>query len=131
MNWRRPTDSLRVRLALALSVLTLTAAALAFLVWQTPDAIWLAAGLIAALLVIQYSIVARFTRFVPLLTTWAREFARNNDVPSPQLADTGVPEVRELSRSLDHVVNAVRHQGRALSETQELLEYSEQRLQKW
>ena len=132
MIWRRLTESLRVRLALALSVLTLIAAApFALLAWQTPEGMWLATGFIVALLVAQCFFVSYFTRFIDPLRAWAREFARGKNAPVPELPDAGVPELRELGRSLTQAVTAVQHRDRSLAEIQELFEYSEQRLRKW
>lgn len=131
MNWRPLTGSLRARLALALSVVALIAAVpVVFLIWPTRG-IWLVVGGIAVLVIAQYLLVIRFTRFIPPLVAWTRSLASGKAIPAPPLADAGVPELRELGRLLNESVDAVRHQTRALAETRELFDHNEERLRKW
>jgi len=133
MTRHRFAGSLRARMAIALAAPLLIAVIPSALLLSryASTNLLLFAAFALLLFVSQCLLIAHFTAFLRPLTDWARELVRGNAPLQPPLPPSRTPELRELNHLLSEGAFTVRHRAQALSETHDLFQHTEKRLQRW
>jgi len=90
----------------------------------------LTAASLAAVFLLTFLLLNRFTAPLRPLMQWAREFAHGNWNPRVKLIESGSREIQELNQAFTDGSATMRHYIQSLEETRELLEFSETRLRK-
>ena len=90
----------------------------------------LTAASLAAVFLLTFLLLNRFTAPLRPLMQWAREFAHGNWNPRVKLIESGSREIQELNQAFTDGSATMRHYIQSLGETRELLEFSETRLRK-
>ncbi|MEX2164947.1 MAG: EAL domain-containing protein [Sulfuricaulis sp.] len=85
---------------------------------------------LAAVFLLTYLLLNRFTAPLRPLMQWAREFAHGNWNPRVKLMESGSREIQELNQAFTDGSATMRHYVQSLEETRELLEFNETRLRK-